>query len=76
MKLLSVFFLALLTSCTTHNKIYSSDGKLSEYVECGATTSMNICYNRAKEICPLGYKTLDSSEGFNRKTLTFRCNEK
>jgi hypothetical protein len=31
---------------------------------------------KARETYPLGYKTLDYSEGFSRKTLTFRCNEK
>ncbi|SEH86411.1 hypothetical protein SAMN05216535_2341 [Stutzerimonas xanthomarina] len=33
------------------------------------------CKTRAEEICPEGYDTLSSEEGFTRKELRIRCSD-
>jgi hypothetical protein len=62
-----------LSSCTTAEAINRPDGSKDYVIACGAGLGWNICYSRANEVCPSGYKTLSQDGGFNRKELTISC---
>lgn len=62
-----------LGACTTTD-IVQRPGEQHEYlIGCGAASGWNICYNRANEICPTGYDTMQQAGGFNRKELLIHC---
>jgi hypothetical protein len=70
----TILLLALCASaCTTVQEIKRPNGVIEYLVGCGAGTGWNICYNKANEICPTGYKTLSEDAGFNRKELRIEC---
>ena len=73
-KMIATAFLLALCGCTTLSKTYDSHGNSVLVAECGASTSMDVCYARADKECPDGYKNLSEDSGFNRKTLKFKCN--
>lgn len=62
-----------LVGCTTTQEIRRPDGSIEYLIACGAGTGWNICYNKANELCPSGYKTLAENAGFNRKELRIAC---
>lgn len=62
-----------LTGCSTASRIQDQQGKPIVLIECGASTSVSICYSRAAKECPNGYQTVAEESGFNRKTLKVRC---
>ena len=66
---LSMFFVG----CTTTQEIRRPDGSTEFLIACGASLGWNICYDKANEICPGGYKTLAEDAGFNRKELRISC---
>ena len=69
--------LAVATSaCTTTQEIRRPDGSVEYLVACGANLGWNICYDKANELCPAGYKTLSEDAGFNRKELRIGCPSK
>jgi hypothetical protein len=47
-----------------------------DYIEyliaCGAGIGWNICYERANEICPSGYKTLSRTQASTAKNCVYR----
>ena len=59
--------------CTTTQEIRRPDGSTEFLIACGASLGWNICYDKANEICPGGYKTLAEDAGFNRKELRISC---
>ena len=63
------------TGCTTAHPIYDDKGQQILMVECGASTSMSICYDRAAKECPSGYRMVSEEFGFNRKTLKVQCKQ-
>ena len=65
--------MALAAGCTTAQKIDRPDGTVEYQVACGAATGWGVCYSRAQELCPGGYKTLNEDQGFNRKELRISC---
>lgn len=65
--------LACLAGCTTAEAINRPDGSKDYIIACGAGLGWNICYSRANEVCPSGYKTVSQDGGFNRKELTISC---
>lgn len=71
------FYLSLLTlaltACTTSQEIRRPSGESEYLIGCGAATGWNICYEKANELCPQGYKTLLEDSGFNRKELRILC---
>ncbi|BEI34200.1 hypothetical protein [Polynucleobacter sp. HIN5] len=69
--LLSLLF--LLVGCTTSQEIKRVDGESEFLIGCGAATGWNICYQKANEICPNGYRTISEVGGFNRKELRVSC---
>lgn len=75
MKKLSVLTLGVIfiTSCTTTQQINRPDGQKEYLIACGSATGWNICYDKANEICPTGYETLEENSGFNRKELRITC---
>jgi hypothetical protein len=62
-----------LAGCTTAHKISGPSGEPIVMVECGASLSFSICYDRAAKECPKGYRTVSEEPGFNRKTLKVEC---
>ena len=62
-----------LAGCTTTQEIRRPDGSTEYLIACGAGLGWNICYDRANEVCPSGYKTLSEDAGFNRKELRISC---
>ena len=62
-----------LAACTTAEAINRPDGSKDYVIACGAAVGWNICYSRANEVCPTGYKTTSQDGGFNRKELTISC---
>ena len=65
---------SFLVGCTTVAPINRPAGEAQEYVvACGAASGWNICYNKANDLCPQGYKTLREDGGFNRKELRIKC---
>jgi hypothetical protein len=62
-----------LAGCTTTQQIRRPDGSVEYLIACGAGLGWNICYERANEVCPSGYKTLSEDAGFNRKELRISC---
>ena len=77
MKLLTLLTAAIFISgCTTAQEIRRPDGSVEFLVACGAGLGWNICYDKANEICPTGYKTLSEEAGINRKELRISCPSK
>jgi hypothetical protein len=64
---------ALISGCTTAQKISRPGGQVEYQIACGAATGWDICYNRAEEVCPSGYTTVKEDQGFNRKELRINC---
>jgi hypothetical protein len=64
---------ALTAACTTTQEIRRPDGSVEYLVACGAATGWNICYEKANELCPGGYRTISEDAGFNRKELRLSC---
>ncbi len=64
------------SACTTTQEIKRPDGSVEYLITCGAGLGWNICYDKANEICPTGYKTLSEDAGFNRKELRIACPSK
>jgi len=69
----AVFLLLAASGCTTTQEIRRPDGTTEYLIACGAGLGWNICYDKANEICPSGYKTLSEDAGFNRKELRIAC---
>lgn len=65
--------LFLAEGCTTVQEIRRPDGEKEFLIACGAALGWNICYDKANDICPKGYKTLAQDAGFNRKELRISC---
>ena len=63
----------LLVGCTTTQQINRPGGKKEFLIACGAGLGWNICYDKANELCPGGYTTLEKDAGFNRKELRISC---
>jgi len=59
--------------CTTTAALNRPDGSRDFVIACGAGLGWNVCYNRANEVCPSGYRTISQDAGFNRKELTISC---
>lgn len=72
-KISGVLFVVLVSGCTTTEAINRPDGSKDYVIACGAALGWNICYSRANEVCPSGYKTVSQEGGFNRKELTISC---
>lgn len=68
-----VIVLLALLGCTTSQEMRRPDGSVEYLIACGAGLGWNICYDRANEVCPSGYKTLSEDAGFNRKELRIYC---
>lgn len=62
-----------MAGCTTTQEIRRPDGSTEFLIACGSGLGWNICYEKANEICPGGYKTLSEDAGFNRKELRISC---
>jgi len=69
----AVLLLIATTGCTTTQEIRRPDGTTEYLIACGAGLGWNICYDKANEVCPSGYKTLAENAGFNRKELRIAC---
>jgi hypothetical protein len=73
-RLFTLLFTSLfVTGCTTSQEIRRPNGESEYLIGCGASTGWNICYEKANELCPQGYKTLLEDSGFNRKELRIVC---
>lgn len=70
-----ILLMGLIGGCTTTQKINRPNGEVEYLIACGASLGWNICYGRANEVCPSGYKTISEESGFNRKELRISCLE-
>lgn len=58
-----LMMLTLFMGCATANQTVMPDGRAGYSVECsGTAVSMNKCYEKAAEYCPLGYEILSKDE--------------
>lgn len=71
----TILIVLIIGGCTTAHPIYDDKGDKILMVECGASTSMSICYDRAAKECPSGYRMVSEESGFNRKTLKVQCKQ-
>lgn len=71
--LLTISLTFLIVSCTTTQEIKRPNGDKEYLIACGAGLGWNICYEKANELCPSGYKTISENSGFNRKELRIIC---
>ena len=58
--------------CTTTEMILRP-GETEYLIACGAGLGWKVCYGRANEMCPTGYRTLGEEGGFNRTELRISC---
>jgi hypothetical protein len=75
LKCAALLGLTILLGCTTSQEIKRPGGKSEFLVGCGAALGWNVCYEKANELCPKGYKTLSEDAGINRKELRIACSE-
>ena len=62
MRMISAVLLAsVLAACATSTKIVGPNGTPAYTIACGAAM-IGSCYEKAGEICPAGYITLNSSD--------------
>ena len=75
MRMFFLTFMAVLCgACTTVAPINRPKGEAQEYVvACGSASGWNVCYSKANDLCPHGYRTIREDGGFNRKELQIRC---
>ena len=60
------------TGCATTYEIRRPTGDVEYLIGCDA--GWNICYDKATELCPGGYKKLAEETGFNnKKELQISC---
>lgn len=77
MKRLSALLIPLMMAgCAIVNDTYDEDGRPVHEILCG-TGVPGVCYNKAAEICPNGYytvdKNMDSDVWSTSKRLTVSC---
>lgn len=72
-RIAALLLLLATPGCTTTQEIRRPDGTTEYLIACGAALGWNVCYDRANEVCPAGYKTLAEDAGFNRKELRIAC---
>lgn len=59
----SIMIMVLLFGCATANQTVMPDGRPGYSIECsGTAVSMNKCYEKAAQHCPLGYEILTKDE--------------
>ncbi len=68
-----LMMLRLAAACTTKQAIKRPDGSRDFVIACGAAVGWSICYNRANQVCSIGYLTISQDAGFNRKELMISC---
>ncbi|TNY27005.1 hypothetical protein BV497_05560 [Fulvimonas soli] len=74
MKSLAIIAATLvIVGCTTTQEIRRPDGSVEHLIACGASLGWNICYDKANQICPMGYNTISEIAGINRKELRISC---
>jgi len=74
MKILALLLaVCAVTACSTATRIQGANGEQLVMVQCGASTSSSVCYERAKKECPNGYKEVDQVAGLNRQELRVQC---
>ena len=73
MRIIFVLVSLALFGCTTTQEIKRGTSDKEYLIACGASLGWNICYEKANELCPKGYKTLSEEAGFNRKELRIIC---
>lgn len=62
-KILAVSLLSLhIAGCATARKMTTPDGNEGYYIKCdGTAVSMDVCYRKASDLCPNGYKIIDKN---------------
>ncbi|ECM3181881.1 hypothetical protein QB94_16820 [Salmonella enterica subsp. enterica serovar Newport] len=68
-----VTFILLVSGCAQSTLLNRGGNTKSYYIMCGAATGWGICYNKANELCPSGYRDVSKQSGFNRKELIIEC---
>ena len=64
-QIIAAFLLLIATTgCTaTTKEIRFSDGTIDYLITCDARLGWNICYDKANEVCPSGYRTIFEDPG-------------
>lgn len=62
-----------LAACTTASQYRRADGSTNVVVACGTALGWNICIDRAKQECPMGFDVLSQVDDGNRKEMTVAC---
>jgi hypothetical protein len=53
----------ILVSCATSTEVYDSNGNQAHLIEGGGEAlTMTVCYKKAAQICPAGYRVVDADQ--------------
>lgn len=58
--------------CATSQEVPRPDEGSAHVISCGYF-NWNYCYERARQLCPEGYKVLSESEGYRPRELRVAC---
>jgi hypothetical protein len=62
----------LLAACATSQEVSRPSAGSEHAISCGYF-SWAYCYERARQLCPGGYRTVSESEGIRPKELRVAC---
>lgn len=58
--------------CASVQQVQHPGGSTEHQISCGYL-NWSYCYEKARELCPDGYKVLSESEGYRPKELRVAC---
>ena len=64
--------LFIAAGCATVEEVQRPGGDTEHVISC-SYFNWNYCYERARQLCPDGYKVLSESEGYRPKELRVTC---
>ena len=70
--LVAACLVCLAAGCASVEQVQRAGGATEHVIGCGFLNWMH-CYERAREICPEGYKVLSETEGYRPRELRITC---
>jgi hypothetical protein len=60
---------SVLAGCATSKDVMAPSGKMAHLIKCGSAR-IDLCYEKAAEVCPKGYSIVADREGANGALVT------